>query len=236
MGGGGREGEPRTLPDALRQIAAANASAAFRADAASAIAADDDEGSAVETMAAYELARLWDGLPALLCRELPFGVTKLLVYAATQDALLALLPVARERAVFALAVSLVSGVIAGLVSAFVSHPADTVVTKLATGGFGKDWRGAFNAALAEADTDDNAGAAKALFAGVAQRCTSTAIIVTAQFILFDGLRTALAVSKDDLQVALDIFKDRLDFYDGWNEITEGWVDAVDTLDDDLEFR
>ena len=31
-----------------------------------------------------EFRRLWDGLPMLLSRELPFGVTKLFVYAATQ--------------------------------------------------------------------------------------------------------------------------------------------------------
>jgi hypothetical protein len=95
----------------------------------------------------------------------------------------------------------------------VSHPADTVITKLATGGFGRDWRGALDSVL-EGTEGDAAAAARVLYAGVAQRCASQAIIVMAQFVLFDGLRTVLAVSKDDLEVVLDIFQDRLDFYEG----------------------
>ena len=78
--------------------------------------------------------------------------------------------------------------------------------------------------------------AKLLYAGVAQRMASTAIIVTAQFILFDGLRALLAVSKDDLSVVLDVFKDRISLYEGWDEISESWIEAVDTLDDDLDLR
>ena len=42
------------------------------------------EGSVLAGGAQREAARLWDGLPALMGRELPFGVTKLLVYASTQ--------------------------------------------------------------------------------------------------------------------------------------------------------
>ena len=34
--------------------------------------------------ASFDVWRLWHGLPALMARELPFGVTKLLVYAAAQ--------------------------------------------------------------------------------------------------------------------------------------------------------
>ena len=60
--------------------------------------------------------------------------------------------------------------------------------------------------------------AKVLYAGVRQRCLALAIIVTAQFIIFDGLRTLLAVSKDDLSLILDVFEDRLDFYSAWDEV------------------
>ena len=75
-----------------------------------------------------------------------------------------------------------------------------------------------------------------LYAGVEQRCASMAIIVTAQFVLFDGLRALLAVSKEDLSLVLDVFQDRLDFYSGWDEIQGAWVDAIDNLDDDFEFQ
>ena len=43
-----------------------------------------------------------------------------------------------------------------------------------------------------------------LYAGVRQRCLALAIIVTAQFIIFDGLRTLLAVSKVTLALALTL--------------------------------
>ena len=144
-------------------------------------------------------------------------------------------PAARERPAFALAASLVAGVSSGLASAFVSQPADTVVTRLAVTN-ATDVRAAIDDVLSDAPPGDRAAQAKLLYAGVAQRMASTAIIVTAQFILFDGLRALLAVSKDDLSVVLDVFKDRISLYEGWDEISESWIEAVDTLDDDLDLR
>ena len=177
-----------------------------------------------------DFGRLWDGLPSLALRELPFGVVKLLVYATTQDALLGAIPAARERASLALAVSLVSGIVAGFCGALVSHPADTIVTRSATGGFGRDVRAAWDDVLAGAQSNSVGDRAKVLYAGVQQRCLSLAIIVTAQFVLFDGLRALLAVSKEDLSLFLDVFEDRLDFYAGWDEAQGAWLDAVENLD------
>ena len=178
----------------------------------------DAEGSTHAWGGQREAGRLWDGLPALMARELPFGVTKLLVYASTQDALLSVAPAARERPLFALLVSLAAGLVAGSMAGLASHPADTVVTRLATGGFGRDWRAALADVLSGAESDEAADQAKVLYAGVRQRCLALAIIVTAQFILFDGLRTLLAVSKEDLSLILDVFEDRLDFYSAWDEV------------------
>lgn len=178
----------------------------------------DAEGSTHAWGGRREAGRLWDGLPALMARELPFGVTKLLVYASTQDALLSVAPAARERPLFALLVSLAAGLVAGSMAGLASHPADTVVTRLATGGFGRDWRAALADVLSGAESDEAAEQAKVLYAGVRQRCLALAIIVTAQFILFDGLRTLLAVSKEDLSLILDVFEDRLDFYSAWDEV------------------
>ena len=61
-----------------------------------------------------------------------------------------------------------------------------------------------------------------------------AILVTVQFVLFDGLRAVLAVSKEDLSLALDVFNDRVDFYSAWDEVGQSWADVfTDRLDDDL---
>ena len=73
-----------------------------------------------------------------------------------------------------------------------------------------------------------------LYTGVQQRCISMAILVTVQFVLFDGLRAVLAVSKEDLSLALDVFNDRVDFYSAWDEVGQSWADVfTDRLDDDL---
>ena len=183
---------------------------------------------------AFQLGRLWDTFPALALRELPFGVTKLLVYASTQDALLAALPAARERPLLALAVSLFSGITAGFCSSLISHPADGVLTRTASGGFGRDVRAALDDVLRGAESERLPDRARVLYAGWQERCLSMAIIVTAQFILFDGLRTLLAVSKEDLSLFLDVFEDRLDFYSGWDEVQGLWLDAVENLDQDLQ--
>ena len=83
-----------------------------------------------------------------------------------------------------------------------------MVTRSATGGFGRDWRSALDDVLMGAESDTVAAKASVLYAGVAQRCISLAIVVTAQFVLFDGLRGLLAVSQADLSVVLDVFEDR----------------------------
>jgi hypothetical protein len=142
MAGGGRAGEPASLGAALTKIMTVptpEAESGLGRDQGS----DGESGRATARAArapsiagssvSYDAARLWDGLPALMARELPFGVTKLLVFVAAQDALLELarrvhrslryppldlllssqVPAARERAVFALAASLASGPSAG---------------------------------------------------------------------------------------------------------------------------
>ena len=58
-----------------------------------------------------------------------------------------------------------------------------------------------------------------LYAGLAQRSASQAIIVTAQFVLFDGFRTALAVDKDDLELYYKTIPDYFEQDDG-RKLTE----------------
>ena len=80
-----------------------------------------------------------------------------------------------------------------------SQPADTIVTRLAVTK-SSDVRAALDDVLADAPPGDRTAQAKLLYAGLAQRCASTAIIVAGQFILFDGFRTLLAVGNNDLSV------------------------------------
>ena len=75
------------------------------------------------------------------------------------------------------------------------------------------------------------------YTGVQQRCISMAILVTVQFVLFDGLRAVLAVSKEDLSLALDVFTNGADPFSAWDEVGQSWADVfTDKLDNDLEMR
>ena len=184
-------------------------------------------GDALESLAAE--GGLWSGAPALFGRELPFTVAKFAVYASAQSFLLALVPAARERPLVGLGVSLSAGVLAGLAGACASQPADTVMTRLAVGGEGETVRDAVDAVLRGAD---GPGAmAKALWAGLPQRCLAMAVLVTAQFLLFDSMRAVLAVSPKDLSVVLDVFQDRISYYEGWDEISQQWEEAISELGD-----
>ncbi|KAJ1632021.1 hypothetical protein T492DRAFT_39212 [Pavlovales sp. CCMP2436] len=213
----GGEGAPTTLAEALRSIAAGG----------------NVSGDAGQK---FEVARLWDGLPTLFARELPFGVAKLLVYARALELLLGVVPAARERPFAGLLVSLAAGLLAGVSGCLVSQPADVVVTRLATGGFGNDWQAALASVLSGGGDDASAiDKVRLLYAGTAQRCISLALLVTLQFALFDSLRALLAVSPKDLSLVLDVFQDRLSFYAGWDEMSGSWGEIYDNLDDDLRF-
>ena len=71
------------------------------------------------------------------------------------------------------------------------------------------------------DDDDDRGLRAAglvaalprLFRGVKERMVLFAIIITVQLVLFDFSRSFLHVSPDNLSLSLDVFADRLSFYD-----------------------
>ena len=45
------------------------------------------------------------------------------------------------------------------------------------------------------------------------------------------MRAVLAVSPKDLSLVLDVFQDRISFYEGWDEISQTWADSLAGLDD-----
>ena len=157
-------------------------------------------------------ARLWDGFGPLLARELPFTSAKLAVYTAAQQTLFQLLPAARERPVASFLVTLACGALAGAVGALTSAPADAVVTELATGKYGPDWKKALATVVGGDGITATIKGAPRLFAGAAQRCLLFAVIIAVQLILFDFFRDKLQVAPEDLSLSLDVFADRLSFY------------------------
>ena len=101
--------------------------------------------------------------------------------------------------------------------ALLSTPADAVVTELATGKHGSDWTKALAAITGAEGEAEAAGpglaAVPRLFAGAAQRCLLFAVIITVQLLLFDFCRDKLQVSPENLSLSLDVFADRLSFYE-----------------------
>ena len=51
------------------------------------------------------------------------------------------------------------------------------------------------------------------FAGALERCTLFAVVITVQLLLFDACRAELQVAPENLSLSLDVFADRLSFYD-----------------------
>jgi hypothetical protein len=148
------------------------------------------------------VGKLWASAAPLMARELPFVGTKLVVYGQAQAAFFNLLPAAREREELALFVALASGFTAGATAAVVSQPSDTVATKLLAG---EDVKLLLQKPPREL--------ADALFAGTVPRATQFGVILMVQFLLFDYVRFLLNVSPDDLSLTLDVFADRLSFYE-----------------------
>ena len=113
------------------------------------------------------------------------------------------------------------GALAGACGALLSTPADAVVTELATGKHGSDWTAALATITADGDAEPetrgdvrlDAASLPRLFAGASQRCLLFAVIITVQLLLFDFCRDKLQVSPENLSLSLDVFADRLSFYD-----------------------
>lgn len=76
------------------------------------------------------LSALYDGFPPLLVRQVLFGMAKFLIFDAFGSAVLASFPQLNDHVASQLGVSLLSGLVAGVVSAIVSQPADTVLSKM----------------------------------------------------------------------------------------------------------
>ena len=110
-----------------------------------------------------------------------------------------------------LAVSAISGAIAGLAGAFVSHPADLILT-LTSAAKKKipnddpsqnqndgDWR------LILQDLLNQPGSFANLFVGLPARSAFFFMVIGLQFFLYDYLKGVFRVGADDLTLVLDVF-------------------------------
>eukprot|EP00965_Chrysotila_dentata_P199476 6179414-Pleurochrysis_carterae.AAC.1 len=115
----------------------------------------------------------------------------------------------REGVLTSCLVSLASGAVAGVVAGIVSTPADTLLTTQANARRrGETQVTVLDAGVAALKTDP-----LGLFRGLVPRCVLFAATIAGQYLLYDFWKRLLKVSPDDIVLVLDVFADRLSFYD-----------------------
>ena len=154
---------------------------------------------------------LYSALTPLLLRELPFTITKFLVYDSATQAIAAAFPLAQEGPAASALLSLTGGLAAGVVAAAVSTPADTLLTLSQ----------APPSAGAEADADGSAPRGPpsmiqilretlatnplGLFNGLLPRCVFFGALIAGQFLLYDEVKALFKVGSGDIVFYLDVF-------------------------------
>lgn len=168
-----------------------------------------------------DLKPLFSGFAPIVSRELPFAITKFLVFDLLAKTIMALLnsqgnfvePVQVGVGPTGLAVSAVAGAVAGIAGAIISHPADLILTlqsssakSESSGNDGEeggtnstDWR-----PLVKELLEKDGGVAN-LFVGLPARALFFFLVIGLQFFLYDFVKGLFNVSSDDLTLVLDVF-------------------------------
>eukprot|EP01133_Synstelium_polycarpum_P004004 gene4004-4635_t len=133
---------------------------------------------------------LYKGLPPILLKQVPYTMAKFAVYEIASESAYKMSGRPKESMADSekLSISLGSGIVAGIVAAIVSQPADTILSL-----------------INQEKTDGGAGKAiknivgrlgvSGLFRGVGTRCVMVGLLTSGQFFIFDGIKLALGISK-----------------------------------------
>jgi solute carrier family 25 phosphate transporter 3 len=90
-----------------------------------------------------------------------------------------------------LAISLGSGVVAGVVAAIVSHPADTLLSKINKAGAG----GSGGTTSRLVNIAKEMGFAKLCLTGLGPRCVMIGVLTAGQFGIFDTVMSSIGAKK-----------------------------------------
>ncbi|OLQ01029.1 Mitochondrial substrate carrier family protein N [Symbiodinium microadriaticum] len=138
---------------------------------------------------------LFAGFPPLLLRQVFFGMAKFLVFDTVAAMVYRQLPWMANRKGTSSMVSMFSGAVAGIISTFVSQPADAILTCMsATPQLGI-------AGAASALWRD--GQFGAFYAGFSTRAAWAAAIIGGQFLLYDVAKRIFRVTHGDLSQTAD---------------------------------
>lgn len=141
--------------------------------------------AAASKMAATEgvINAFYSGFGPILMKQVPYTMAKFAVQgdAAERLAILTGKPLAELKGSTKLGVSLVSGVIAGVAAAVISHPADTLLSKVNKAGAGGE--GSIMTRLGRIASE--IGIYKLCTVGLGARCVMIGTLTAGQFLLFD---------------------------------------------------
>lgn len=147
----------------------------------------------VKMYKAEGLGGFYAGLGPILLKQVPYTMTKFAVQGRAADAIYSSMgktpdQVSKNTGV---GVSLLSGVIAGVASAIISHPADTLLSKVNKAGAGGD--GPLMTRLANIASE--VGIVNLCTVGLLPRCIMIGTLTAGQFGIFDTVMNALGASK-----------------------------------------
>ena len=147
-----------------------------------------------EMLAAEGVAGLYAGLPAILLKEVPFVVTKFVVFDAVTEMLARAVTQAGvgSSPFLTTGLTVVAGAVAGVASILASQPADAALTL--TNGEGAT----IESAIAQLRADP-----KLVLSGLGARLVFGVLLVVLQFFFFQLLKSELGVSKADLTLVWD---------------------------------
>merc|ERR1712072_819793 len=138
------------------------------------------------------LAGWYSGFVPILFKQIPYTMAKFAVQGAAAERIYATLP---DRDTLSrgskMAVSLTSGVIAGVAAAIISHPADTLLSKINKKGAGGE--GGMVTRLGRIAAE--MGFMNLCTTGLPARCVMIGTLTAGQFVIFDTLMPLLGAEK-----------------------------------------
>lgn len=138
------------------------------------------------------LAGWYSGFVPILFKQIPYTMAKFAVQGAAAESIYDRLPDRKTLSTSTkMGVSAGSGVIAGVAAAIISHPADTLLSKINKKGAGGE--GGMVTRLGRIASE--IGFVKLCTTGLAPRCVMIGTLTAGQFFIFDSLMPVMGVEK-----------------------------------------
>jgi solute carrier family 25 phosphate transporter 3 len=139
------------------------------------------------------IGAFYSGFIPILCKQIPYTMAKFAVQGKAAEAIYGMRGTSPDQLTKGqnVAISLQSGVVAGVVAAIISHPADTLLSKINKKGAGGE--GSMFTRLGRIAAEE--GAMKLCTVGLPARCVMIGSLTAGQFGIFDIVLAATGAKK-----------------------------------------